>query len=378
MSTLHISSAFDSGNIHVVDASNPADVHLTIQKDVGDEHLQWFHFRVSGACGRALTLHIDNAGACSYPGGWTNYRARVSTDRTTWRLADTTYEDGVLTIHHTPSTDVVWFAYFAPYSHERHLDLLARCQASPLARLDRLGPTADGRDLDRITIGSSGPGKRTVWVIARQHPGESMAEWWMEGFLARILDPHDALARRLRNAAVFHVVPNMNPDGSARGHLRCNATGANLNREWQTPTAERSPEVLWVRNAMDATGVDFCLDVHGDEALPYNFIAGSEGIPGFTPRLAGLLEQFKAAYMLACPDFQTRHGYPVSPPGTANMTMCTSQVAQRFDCLAMTLEMPFKDNADLPDADFGWSPERCARLGAAVLHPLEAVMAGLR
>ena len=38
-------------------------------------------------------------------------------------------------------------------------------------------------------------------------------------------------------------MPNVNPDGSIRGHLRTNATGANLNREWQDPTLERSPEV---------------------------------------------------------------------------------------------------------------------------------------
>ena len=60
------------------------------------------------------------------------------------------------------------------------------------------------------------------------------------------------------------------------------------------------------------------------------------------------------------------------------MTMCTSQVAERFDCLAMTLEMPFKDNADLPDADVGWSPARCHNLGAGVLHAIDAVMLGLR
>ena len=37
-------------------------------------------------------------------------------------------------------------------------------------------------------------------------------------------------------------VPNMNPDGSYRGHLRTNAKGANLNREWKNPTPEYSPE----------------------------------------------------------------------------------------------------------------------------------------
>ena len=44
----------------------------------------------------------------------------------------------------------------------------------------------------------------------------------------------------------------MNPDGSWRGHLRTNATGANLNREWLEPSKERSPEVLAVRSFMDA------------------------------------------------------------------------------------------------------------------------------
>ena len=36
--------------------------------------------------------------------------------------------------------------------------------------------------------------------------------------------------------------------------------------------------------------------------------------------------------------------------------MSTNQLAERFGCVAMTLEMPFKDNDDLPDAEFGWSP----------------------
>ena len=43
----------------------------------------------------------------------------------------------------------------------------------------------------------------------------------------------------------------MNPDGTWRGHLRTNAAGANLNREWDNPTLERSPEVYYVRNHMD-------------------------------------------------------------------------------------------------------------------------------
>ena len=49
-------------------------------------------------------------------------------------------------------------------------------------------------------------------------------------------------------------------------------------------------------------------------------------------------------------------------------------VAQQFGCLAFTIEMPFKDNAQHPDAAVGWNGERSKRLGASVLQPLLATL----
>ncbi len=45
-----------------------------------------------------------------------------------------------------------------------------------------------------------------------------------------------------------------------------------------------------------------------------------------------------------------------------------------FGCLAMTLEMPFKDNADMPDTIYGWSPERSMKLGASQLDAIRAML----
>ncbi|WP_164045366.1 M14 family zinc carboxypeptidase, partial [Serratia marcescens] len=72
-----------------------------------------------------------------------------------------------------------------------------------------LGKTLDGQPMDLLTLGT---GPKTVWLYARQHPGETMAEWWMEGALEFLTDPTNAMARDLREKAVFHIVPNMNPD----------------------------------------------------------------------------------------------------------------------------------------------------------------------
>jgi murein tripeptide amidase MpaA len=58
--------------------------------------------------------------------------------------------------------------------------------------------------------------------------------------------------------------------------------------------------------------------------------------------------------------------------------MSTNQVAERFGCLAMTLEMPFKDNDDLPDPLHGWSPERSRALGRDCLAALAELVGDLR
>lgn len=374
---MQITSNFDGGNILVRDVAG-AEAILEIRADNAADFFQWFYFRASGVRGSALALHLANAGGSSYPPGWKDYRAVASYDRQRWFRVPTSYNGERLTIRHTPAFDSVYYAYFAPYSHERHLDLIARCQLSPRVRHEILGATLDGRDLDLLTIGEPAPGKRACWAIARQHPGETMAEWLMEGLLARLLDDEDPVARELLRRAVFFAVPNMNPDGAFRGNLRTNAAGANLNREWQNPSLARSPEVFLVRERMFKTGVDYCLDVHGDEALPYNFIAGPDGVASLTPALQALQNDYEQLLVRHSPDFQTVHGYDPVPPGQANMTMCTTFVADRFGCLSLTLEQPFKDTADSPHEELGWSPERCRKLGRANLDALLGVIDRLR
>lgn len=380
---MRITSTFDGGNIEVVDIAGDGHARLRIRPDNNAAFLQWFHFRVSGARGQDTRLEILNAGDAAYANGFRDYRAVASYDRRTWFRVPTDFDGRHLTIRHRPAADAVYYAYFAPYSMERHADLVARMAVRPGVKLEVIGRTLDGQDLDLLTIGEPVAGetnkdKHVCWVIARQHPGETMAEWWMEGFLDRLADPDDPVARALRETCVFNVVANMNPDGSRRGHLRTNAVGANLNREWLEPSAERSPEVLAVRERMHATGVDFCLDVHGDEELPYNFIAGFDGIPSITGGQLKLLSDFKNALAGLNPDFQTVHGYGRAAPDKANLAMCTNYVAETFGCLAMTLEMPFKDAADTPNHQTGWSPARAAALARSCLDAVRAVRGDLR
>ena len=374
---IKITSNFDSGNIEVIAATSPTDIRLNIRQDNQSEFYQWFHFRLSTTERIEHRLRIENCGDSAYPKGWADYQAVASYDRETWFRVETHFDGQALEIRHHPEHNSIYFAYFAPYSYERHQDLLHEAQTSPLCELHELGETLDGRDMSLLVVGEPDDSKKKVWITARQHPGESMAEWFVEGLLERLLDEDDAVAKVLLQNAVLYIVPNMNPDGSVRGHLRTNAVGANLNREWQTPTMERSPEVFLVREKMLETGVDMFLDIHGDENLPYNFVAGSEGVPAFNDRIDKLQERFKAAWLMASPDFQTKYGYPIDSPGQANMTLGTTWVSNQFECLGYTVEMPFKDNNDLPDELYGWSDVRAAQFGRDVLPAVLAVVKDL-
>ena len=375
MNPLSISASFDSGAIEVLQIDAAHDIQLRIRPDTAAEFAQWFHFCLHGAAGQPVTLRFLNASECAYPKGWEGYQVVASEDRHHWSRIATSYDGAVLTAQVTPKGNAMYFAYFEPYSYEHHLDLIASAAASPLVTVQRLGATVQGRDMTLLRIADphsprAPEDKKKVWVIARQHPGETMAEWFVEGFLERLLDADDSVSRTLLQRCEFYVVPHMNPDGAVLGNLRTNAAGANLNREWAAPSMERSPEVFLVRDAMEAAGLDMCLDVHGDEALPCIFVAGSEGTPRYTPRIAELEEDFKTSWMRACPDFQDTLNYGRVAAGQANLALATNWIAQRFGCLALTVEMPFKDNASLPDPAVGWSGQRSKKLGASVLQPL--------
>ena len=376
-----VNSQFDSGNITVIDASNPANVRLKVRQDASSEFLQWFYFSASGLADKQCTFVIENAGSTTYPAGWDNYDVVCSDNRQNWVRTPSVFDGKSLSWTIQSSADQWWFSYFAPYSVEQHADLIAAASTAPGVRHEVLGLTHQGRAIDYLRVqplreadsaandaDQTTPATRPqLWIIARQHPGESMAEWFMEGLLDRLLDENDSVSYELRRLADLHLIPNMNPDGTFLGHLRTNALGVNLNREWAEPDTERSPEVYHVLERMRQTGITLALDVHGDEALPYNFIAGTEGVESWNDQRNQELINVKHTWASINPDFQDQYGYPINKTGKANLAICSNQLAQQFACLAMTLEMPFKDTANVPRPSVGWSPERSMRLGASFI-----------
>lgn len=375
---MQIRADFDSGNIQVIDASDPRRIRLAIRPDLASQHFQWFHFKVEGMA--AATEHrftLVNAGQSAYSHAWSGYQAVASYDGERWFRVPSQYDADGLHFQLELEESEVRFAYFEPYSRERHARLVER--ALGIEGVERLavGTSVQGRDIELLRVRRHPDSHLKLWVIAQQHPGEHMAEWFMEGLIERLQRPDDTEMQRLLEKADLYLVPNMNPDGAFHGNLRTNAAGQDLNRAWLEPSAERSPEVWFVQQEMKRHGVDLFLDIHGDEEIPHVFAAGCEGNPGYTPRLERLEQRFREELM-ARGEFQIRHGYPRSAPGQANLALACNFVGQTYDCLAFTIEMPFKDHDDNPEPGTGWSGARSKRLGQDVLSTLAVLVDELR
>ncbi len=373
--TVSISSDFDNGNIKIIDASDVSNIRLEIEPDGAANFFQYFNYRVENAANKPLVMHLINAGGSSYVPGWSDYRTVASYDGEDWFRVDTHYADGVLTIAHTPERATIQYAYFAAYPTTRYRPFVETVSGSSVYKHQKLGKTLDGQVIDYIRAGN---GPLQYWVIARQHPGETMGSWWMEGFLPALADKNNAAAKTLLKAATVHIIPCMNLDGARRGHLRTNAAGTDLNRAWRNTTMEKSPEVCLVREKMRETGVDFFLDVHGDEAIPNNFLVSANGIPSWSETHQARYDRFSSLLLDLSKDFQTKDGYPPSAPGKANLDIANNYVAQTWDCLSMTLEMPFKDATVNPNPDVGWSPERCRNFAREHLDVMAAIAPELR
>ncbi|AVB20091.1 MULTISPECIES: M14 family metallopeptidase [Pseudomonas syringae group] len=377
--TLTISSDFDSGNIQVLDSSDPARIRLAIRPDTQSAHFQWFHFKVDGLnVGQTYGFSLANASESTFNSAWTGYNAVASYDHKHWFRVPSNFDGKALNFSLAAEQAQVWFAYFEPYSRERHDGLIEQAQTNAGMQVLATGKSIEGRDIQLLRKGDGSEGKRKIWFIAQQHPGEHMAEWFMEGVIERLQQKDDTVLQQLLASADLYLVPNMNPDGAFHGHLRTNAAGKDLNRAWQDSTEAQSPEVRFVRQQMEKYGVDMFLDVHGDEEIPQVFTAACEGNPGYTAHQRQLEERFRSRLSEVTVDFQTVYGYPRSAPGQANMNLAANAIGERYKCLALTLEMPFKDHDNAPDPLTGWSGKRSAQLAKDVLSVLAEMVEELR
>eukprot|EP00927_Polykrikos_kofoidii_P006342 TRINITY_DN12577_c0_g1_i3.p1 TRINITY_DN12577_c0_g1~~TRINITY_DN12577_c0_g1_i3.p1 ORF type:complete len:784 (-),score=134.17 TRINITY_DN12577_c0_g1_i3:98-2449(-) len=93
------------------------------------------------------------------------------------------------------------------------------------------------------------PGRAVCFFSGRVHPGETPAQWAINGLLRFVLsdDPRAAILRR---RCVFKIVPMLNPDGVALGHTRTSSLGYDLNRCYRNPAVDQHESVFVVKEML--------------------------------------------------------------------------------------------------------------------------------
>jgi murein tripeptide amidase MpaA len=368
-----INTEFDGGAIEVVEASQANDIQLKIAKDNQACTRQWFYFSVQTLSSEAHNIRLLNAADVSFSHAWKGYQALASYNNLDWFAVETVFSNGELQITHQATEKKVFYAYFVPYTLSRQRQLMDDICRLPNSSIIPLGTTPLDHPIDLVRLGDENINNKKVWLIARQHPGETMAQWIIEGVLRSLINNQEAL-ELLFPEVTFYIVANMNPDGSKLGNHRTNAKGINLNRQWAKPDPIKCPEVFVVREAMLRSGVDFFIDIHGDETLPHNFMMVENN------HLLG--ERLKAKLAVINTDFQLDYDYNNYDFGCGGSACCGSEckrnstatafVAQHFDAPSILLESSFKPLAKQGTVT-SWDHQGCVRLGESLVTALAEI-----
>ncbi len=86
----------------------------------------------------------------------------ASYDQRNWFRVPTQFVANQLVINYTPEKDEISYAYFTPYDYARQLTLINQVQQFEQCQYTLLGNTPDNNNIDLLTAGQPGVGKKTI------------------------------------------------------------------------------------------------------------------------------------------------------------------------------------------------------------------------
>ena len=288
-SSISIHTNFEGGNLGDITQLSETHWQCALAGESDSEHrnrqASWYYFQVDGAQDQPMTIDLtDLVGEYNYKLGshavTSQTRPVVSYDHTHWqhltdRQVHWNEEKKELQLTFTPKEDTVWVAHMPPYTTEPLQKLLATYQSRPSVTLHTMGQTPEGRPLQQMTVTNPDvpdEQKKVVWLMARQHAWEAGTSWVMEGMIRYLLD--SAEGKALLDRIVFQLIPMGDPDGVARGGVRFNAFGHDLNRNWDYVIPKEMPEIQSQKTAIvdwleQGNDIDLFVTLHNTESADY-------------------------------------------------------------------------------------------------------------
>lgn len=284
---IKIKTDFEGGKLGTLGKVSPTHWRCAVagESDSQNRNRQasWYYFRVENAKGKNLTLDLtDLVGEYNYKPGshaiTSETRPVVSYDNATWRHltneeVEWNEEKIELTIKLKPEKNTLWVAHQPPYTTAHLSKLLQSYQNNPNLTTRSVGQTPKGQPIPLLTITNAQiptEKKKVLWLMARQHAWEAGTSWVMEGIIKHLLENNEG--KKMLDKVVFQLIPMA--DGVARGGVRFNQFGHDLNRNWDLVKPEEMPEIEAEKKAIvdwltRGNHIDFFLTIHNTEMADY-------------------------------------------------------------------------------------------------------------
>ncbi|MFB3826232.1 MAG: M14-type cytosolic carboxypeptidase [Bryobacteraceae bacterium] len=280
IAAITVTASFEGGSVGRVERAAPNHLRCAVagqsDQDGRNRQASWYYFRLDNLPREEVRIDLTNlVGEYNHrPGAHAvtpNTRPVYSYDNRAWTHftdQDTSWDEKAveLTLRFRPRRGRMWIAHVPPYTGAHLAALLKDIEGHPHLKSETAGPVR----LLTVTDPAPAEGKKVIWIMARQHAWEAGTSWVAEGAL-RLLLSDSAEARQLRRAAIWKFFPMADPGGVARGAVRFNAHGYDVNRHWDKVDPELMPEVAAMKNAIYGWPgrIDLLLALHNQEAGDY-------------------------------------------------------------------------------------------------------------
>lgn len=116
--------------------------------------------------------------------------------------------------------------------------------------------------IPEIIIGN--PNGKTIMIIARQHPGETLSSYFIEGIITGIIDNLDKIEE-----TKFIIFPIVNQKGVKNGNHRY-TEGHDYNRLWDKEGIIK--EIDYIKKVATENNITMFIDVHCDELTEKDYM----------------------------------------------------------------------------------------------------------
>jgi hypothetical protein len=360
-----VSTNFEGGSLGHVERVSDTHFRLAVKgekdRDGRNRQANWYYFRVDHAGAKELTLDIvDLKGEYNFQpnrGAITKDTPPViSYDHRTWKHVETFEYDPAepkLILHILPKQSRFWIAHVPPYTGHDLSRLRSFAVRHPDFHEQVIGKTVGGRDLVVWTISTAplSKDKPTVWLMFRQHSWETGSSWAGDGAVRALLR-NDPEGRRQRQAIIWKIFPLCDPDGVARGGVRFNSNGYDLNRNWDVEDARTMPEITAQREAVsawlrDGHTVALYFSLHNTETGEYLEGPPDKGGDGKFRPLADRLFKILSTDASFAPTTPLRYADTTTTAGMAGRMTVVQGLYHDFQIPAFLMEQRISFNSKL-------------------------------